>query len=207
MATKSRFFTGLVYPDSENLPENWIEILRDSLRQFLISPLHQPDPTEDLESGALKTKKPHYHVLYCHGNTVTPKAAREIMPGWIVLPPSDFAFMVGSYRNLSRYFLHLDQPDKERFAGKPQELLTVLNNFPLDLSKELTKDERRQLKIQLHNYVRDREITEFAELLDALADTQQWDLFELAFDSQSKIEGYIRSRRESTKTVSAPIHE
>lgn len=201
MATKSRFFTGLIYPDSEGLPDNWFKQLEDSLRQYLISPLHEPDPEEDMESGALKTKKPHYHVLYCHGNTIAPKAAREILPSWMVLPPSDFAFMVGSYRNLSRYFLHLDQPDKQRFSGKPEELLSVLNNFPLDLSKELTKDERRQLKIQLHNYVRTNGITEFAELLDALADTQEWDMFELAFDSQSKIEGYIRSRRESAKAI------
>lgn len=199
MATKARFFTALVYPDSENLPKDWMKQLEDSLRQYLVSPLHEPDAEEDMESGALKTKKPHYHILYCHGNSVSPKAIREILPEWMVLPPSDFAFMVGSYRNLSRYFVHLDQPDKQRFSGKPEDLLTVLNNFPLDLSKELTKDERRQLKIQLHNYVRTNDVTEFSELLDALADGQDWDLFELAFDSQSKIEGYIRSRRESAK--------
>ena len=201
MATKSRFYTALVYPDGDGVPENWVEVLGDSLRQYLISPLHEPDATEDLESGAIKTRKPHYHVLYCHGNTVSPAAVREILPDWMVLPPSNHAFAVGSYRNLSRYFLHLDQPDKQRFAGKPETLLTVLNNFPLDLSKELTKGERLQLKIELHNYVRMHDITEYSELLDSLAIAQDWDLFEMAFDSQSKIDAYIRSRRESAKQV------
>jgi hypothetical protein len=197
MATKARFFTALLYPDSA--PEDWLDQLKDSLRQYLISPEHRPDPSEDMESGALKTLKPHRHVMYCHGNSITASAAREIMPDWLVVPPSDHAFMVGSYRNLSRYFLHIDQQDKEQFSGRPMDLLTVLNNFPLDLSKELTKDERRQLKIELWNFVRDNNIVEFADLLDALGDAQNWDMFELAFDQQSKIEGYIRSRRHSFK--------
>ena len=195
MAGKARFFTALIYEDSA--PEDYEEQLRESLRQWLLSPWHSPDPVEDMESGALKTLKRHRHVLYCHGNSITAKAAREIFPDWMVCPPCDEAFKVGSYRNLSRYFVHLDQPDKEQFAGKPQDNLTVLNNFPLDLSKELTKSERRQLKIELWNYCRTNSIVEFSELLNCLGDAQEWDLFELAFDDQSKIEGYIRSNRHS----------
>ena len=195
MATKARFFTGLIYEDSA--PSDYEQQLKDSLRQYLLSPWHTPDPVEDLETGALKTLKRHRHVMYCHGNSVSPKAVRELMPEWMVLPPSNDAFMVGSYRNLSRYFVHLDQPEKEQFAGKPETNLTVLNNFPLDLSKELTKSERRQLKIQLWNFCRQNTITEYCELMDTLGDMQEWDMFELAFDSQSKIEGYIRSHRNS----------
>lgn len=197
MATKARFFTGLIYEDSA--PADFEEQMRDSLRQWLLSPWHSPDPVEDLESGALKTLKRHRHAMYCHGNSITAKAAREIMPSWMVLPPADKAFMVGSYRNLSRYFVHLDQPDKEQFEGKPESNLTIINNFPLDLTKELTKGERRQLKIQLWNFCREHSITEYAELMDMLGDSQEWDMFELAFDSQSKIEGYIRSNRNAWK--------
>ena len=195
MPTKARFFTGLIYEDSA--PNDYEQQLRDSLRQYLLSPWHTPDPVEDMESGALKTLKKHRHLMYCHGNSVTAKAAREAMPDWVVLPASDQGFIVGSYRNLSRYFLHLDQPDKQQFEGKPEKNLTVLNNFPLDLSKELTKSERRQLKIELWNFCRQNSIVEYAELMNSLADTQEWDMFELAFDSQSKIEGYIRSNRHS----------
>ena len=195
MPSKARFFTGLIYEDSA--PKDYEQQLRDSLRQYLLSPWHTPDPVEDMESGALKTLKKHRHLMYCHGNSVTAKAAREAMPDWVVLPASDQGFIVGSYRNLSRYFLHLDQPDKQQFEGKPETNLTVLNNFPLDLSKELTKSERRQLKIELWNFCRQNSIVEYAELMNSLADTQEWDMFELAFDSQSKIEGYIRSNRHS----------
>lgn len=86
-ASKSRAFTGLVYPDSA--PKNWQDILRDSLGMWLISPLHEPDPVEDLETGAIKTLKPHYHVMYFHGAPITPKAGRAIFESswtWIVTP-------------------------------------------------------------------------------------------------------------------------
>lgn len=124
MASKSRAFTGLVYPDSA--PENWREILRGTLGMRLISPLHEPDPIEDLETGAIKTRKPHCHVMYFHGAPITPKAGRaifEILP-WIVTPKKAEFFQVGSVRNLSRYFVHLDQPEKQQWTEKPEDVLT-----------------------------------------------------------------------------------
>lgn len=124
MASKSRAFTGLVYPDSA--PENWREILRGTLGMWLISPLHEPDPIEDLETDAIKTCKPHYHVMYFHGAPITPKAGRaifEILP-WIVTPKKAEFFQVGSVRNLSRYFVHLDQPEKQQWTEKPEDVLT-----------------------------------------------------------------------------------
>ena len=141
MATKSRAFTGVVYPDSA--PEGWQEQLRDSLGIWLISPIHTPDPGEDLETGAIKTLKPHWHIMYCHGNTISPKPAREIFARfeWIVTPKKAEFFMVGSMRNLSRYFVHLDQPEKQQWPEKPEELLTVLNGFPLDAKGQAGDEE------------------------------------------------------------------
>lgn len=158
-ATKSRAFTGLVYPDSA--PAGWQGVLQDSLGMWLISPLHEPDPVEDLETGAIKTLKPHYHVMYWHGSPITAKAARSIFESWpwIVIPHKSEFFQVGSVRNLSRYFLHLDQRDKQQFDGKPEELLTALNGFPLDLDRELTRKDKRELKKQTFAFIRDRNIT------------------------------------------------
>ena len=70
--------------------------LRDSLGMWLISPLHEPDPVEDLETGAIKTLKPHYHVMYFHGAPITPKAGRSIFSWtWIVTPHK-----AGSFRSV-----------------------------------------------------------------------------------------------------------
>lgn len=193
MATKSRAFTGIVYPDADTLPEDWQKQLEDSLGMWLISPLHSPDSEENEESGAIKTKKQHFHVMYYHGNTITPKAAREIFGRypWIVTPPKDEFFQVGSVRNLSRYFLHLDQPEKEQFAGKPEQLLSALNNFPLDLERELTREDKRRMKAACISFIRDCSITEYNELLDALMDGGDWELFDFASDHTQMLQAYL----------------
>ena len=193
MATKARAFTGLVYDGSPDVPDDWRERLRDSLGMWLVSPLHKPDPVEDLETGAIKVLKPHLHLMYYHGNTITASAARSIFEQfpWIVTPPQDKYFMVGSIRNLSRYFLHLDQPEKEQFAGKPEELLTVLNNFPLDLERELTRADKRRLKAACISYIRQYSITEYNGLLDALMDGGDWEMFDFASDHTQMLQAYL----------------
>ena len=64
--------------------------------------------------------------------------------------------MVGSIRNLSRYFLHLDQPEKQQFAGKPEELASnkvvrekyLSNSFVLRKKDFQTIDEERKAREQ-----------------------------------------------------------
>lgn len=195
-ASKSRAFTGLVYPDSA--PDNWQEILRESLGMWLISPLHEPDPVEDMETGAIKTRKPHYHVMYFHGAPVTPKAGRsifEVWP-WIVIPHKAEFFQVGSVRNLSRYFVHLDQPEKQQWAEKPEDVLTVLNGFPLDLERELTRKDKREMKKHVFAFIQDRNITEFSELVDVLMYTGDWVLFDFVTDNYGVIQNYLMSQRK-----------
>ena len=195
-ASKSRAFTGLVYPDSA--PKNWQDILRDSLGMWLISPLHEPDPVEDLETGAIKTLKPHYHVMYFHGAPITPKAGRSIFESWpwIVTPHKAEFFQVGSVRNLSRYFVHLDQPEKQHWAEKPEEILTCLNGFPLDLERELTRKDKREMKKQTFAFIQDRSITEFSELVDVLMHTGDWVLFDFVTDNYGVVQNYLMSIRK-----------
>ena len=195
-ASKSRAFTGLVYPDSA--PNNWQDILRDSLGMWLISPLHEPDPVEDLETGAIKTLKPHYHVMYFHGAPITPKAGRSIFESWtwIVTPHKAEFFQVGSVRNLSRYFVHLDQPEKQHWAEKPEEVLTCLNGFPLDLERELTRKDKREMKKQTFAFIQDRSITEFSELVDVLMHTGDWVLFDFVTDNYGVVQNYLMSIRK-----------
>ena len=195
-ATKSRAFTGLIYPDSA--PENWQEILEETLTMWLISPLHQPDPVEDLETGAIKARKPHYHAMYYHGSPISAKAARERFRAWdwIVIPHKDEFFQVGSVRNLSRYFLHLDQPKKQQWSEKPEAVLTVLGGFPLDLERELTREDKRELKKTAIAFIQDRSITEYSELVDVLMAAGDWVLFDFVTDSYGMIQHYLMSQRK-----------
>lgn len=198
-ASKSRAFTGLVYPDSA--PADWQTILRESLGMWLISPLHEPDPVEDFETGAVKTRKPHYHVIYWHGAPITPKSARSIFESWpwIVTPAKAEFFQVGSVRNLSRYFVHLDQPDKQQWAEKPESVLTVLNGFPLDLERELTSKDKRELKKLAFAFIQDNGITEYSELVDVLMATGDWVLFDFVTDSYGVFQHYLMSQRKRVR--------
>lgn len=198
-ASKSRAFTGLVYPDSA--PEGWQKILEESLGMWLISPLHEPDPVEDMETGAIKALKPHYHVMYWHGAPITPKSARSIFESWpwIVTPHKAEFFQVGSVRNLSRYFMHLDQPEKQQFAEKPEEALTALNGFPLDLERELTRKDKRELKKQTFAFIQDRSITEYSELVDVLMYLGDWVLFDFVTDNYGVIQNYLMSQRKRSQ--------
>ena len=165
---------------------------------WLISPLHTPDPEEDWETGAIKTKKPHYHVMYFHGSPVTAKFGRSIFDSWewIVTPGKAEFFQVGSVRNLSRYFVHLDQPDKQQWAEKPEEILVVLNGFPLDLERELTRKDKRELKKQGFAFIQDRSITEYSELIDVLMKIGDWVLFDYVTDNTFLFQNYLMSMRK-----------
>lgn len=198
-ASKSRAFTGLVYPDSA--PEGWQKILEESLGMWLISPLHEPDPVEDTETGAIKALKPHYHVMYWHGAPITPKSARSIFESWpwIVTPRKAEFFQVGSVRNLSRYFVHLDQPEKQQFAEKPEEALKALNGFPLDLERELTRKDKREMKKQTFAFIQDRSITEYSELVDVLMYLGDWVLFDFVTDNYGVIQNYLMSQRKRSQ--------
>lgn len=198
MATKARFFTFIVYPDSA--PTDWLRQLEASLRMFLVSPLHEPDKVaEDVPDDAAigHQRKPHWHVCYCHGNTITARAARSLIRDefpWALMPPQDNKFMVGAACNLARYFLHIDQPDKQQFEGDPYELLTALNGYPLDLSRQLTRAEKRQMRVNVQAFAGQHGIVEYAELCDSLRHVQDWEMYDFVCDNYGWCNAYLRSK-------------
>ena len=197
MAQKSRFFTGIVFEDSA--PEDWRDELENSLGMWLISPLHEPDvqTPEEEEFNGLSPKlfKRHWHVMYCHGNTIGWKAAKELFPDWVFVHKDPNKFMVSASRNLSRYFLHMDQPEKQQFEGDPFELLTCFNGFPLCLERQLTAKQERDLQIAIQVTITDRNIFEFHELCDYLRTVQDWEAYDYVQKHVTWADKYITSLR------------
>lgn len=177
---KFRYFTFLVYPESA--PENWIEILKRSHLQFAISPLHQPDE---------EVSKPHYHVIYHHGNPVNLSCAKDFIPEEV--PANGYVEPARAPRNLQRYLIHLDDPDKEQFDGGVVDI-QVLNGFPLDLTRDFSAAERREQRRKVHEFIRDYDICEYSDLLDYLADFDL-DLYDYACNHTILFNTYITSRR------------
>lgn len=114
MADKSirlRDYATIVYPDSENTPSNWIQIVKDLHVPCFISPIHDKDV---IEGGGDKgsPKKPHYHVMLVFESLKTPMQALEIFDqiGGVGLE------YVKTRRGMARYLCHLDNPEKAQYS-------------------------------------------------------------------------------------------
>lgn len=106
-----RDFASVVYPDSENTPSNWIQLLKDLHVPVLISPLHNMDIDQGSEGGPTP-KKPHYHVMLVFDSVKTEDQAKEIFShiGAVGLE------IVKSRRGMARYLCHLDNPEKAQYS-------------------------------------------------------------------------------------------
>lgn len=109
MASSRRFrnFATVVYPDSENTPDNWLAILQDFKTPVLVSPFHDQDINVTGEP-----KKPHYHVMIMFEGMKSPDQVRELFDqiGGVGLET------VNSLRGYARYLCHLDNPDKHQYS-------------------------------------------------------------------------------------------
>jgi hypothetical protein len=104
---RTRNYATIVYPESA--PPDWIERLKETHVQALISPLHEHDVNPDGEP-----KKPHYHVLLIFGSVKTLEQAQEV-----------FAQIGGvgqenvlTLRGYARYLCHIDNPEKAQYDAK-----------------------------------------------------------------------------------------
>lgn len=181
MAEKFRYFQFLVYPESA--PSGWLEILKKSLGDYAISPVHSSDE---------EITKPHHHVIYRHNCPVTLDCAKRFIPEGV--PANGYVEPVFHATNAQRYLIHLDQPEKEQFKDGVNAI-TVLNGFPLDLSRELTKIEKQEIRSKCFSWIVDNSIIEYAEFLDSLLELGNPDMFDYAFNHTIAFNAYLKSRR------------
>lgn len=186
---KYRWFAFLVYPSSA--PENWWDLCRDAHLQFARSPLHSPDS---------EMKVPHYHVIYRHPNSVRLDYVRKMLdqkiPGVVA---NGYVEPVVHPDVMMRYLCHLDDGEKEQFAGNPYDLIETLAGFPLDLTKEYTPAERREQRVRCFKLIRDNGLTEYSALLDGLMDAGYFDLFDYACNHTILFSHYLASCRGAAK--------
>ena len=183
---KARYAVFIVYPESA--PDDWQERLKQSHGAYAISPLHEPDD---------ECKKPHHHVVYKHGNTVSLSGMKKAIPDDV--PANGHVELCLHPRNYQRYLLHLDDADKQQWEGNPHELIKVLNGFPLDLTRDYSKEERNQQRIDVMGIIRDNELCEYADLLEGLLDNGLYDLFDYAFNHTMAMQAYLSSRRNRVR--------
>jgi len=181
---RTRNWTFIVYPESA--PENWIEILSDEQVPFAISPLHDKDVNADGE-----VKKPHWHVMLMFKGNKSLGQIKKITDKFNSPAPQK----VNSTKAMARYLVHLDNPEKYQYH---KEDIKVYGGA--DIEQHLTsaseqKNERYDGIREMCEFVDQRGIIEFSDLMAYAMDNRS-DWFELLCDNSAYVIGlYIKSRR------------
>lgn len=178
---KNTYFDFEIYPESA--PDDWEQQLKDTHVPFAISPEH--------DDG-----KPHRHAIMKTANPVTLDYAKTLIPDGIAA--NGYLEPTHHPRNYQRYLIHLDDPDKQQFQGGAAEI-TVLNGFPLDLTRDYSRSELAGFRSDVFVLIRELNFVEYADLLDYLSDTGAVDLLDYASNHTILFNTYITSRREKAR--------
>lgn len=158
--SKYRYFAGFVYrhdkEGNEQITEDELyERLLRSFGDFAISPMHAADDEQTDE---------HWHVVYKHPSSVRLEPARNFMIGIEGVPFfNDYIIPLHHPANYQRYLIHLDSPEKEQFEGGANAIKTV-NNFPLNLSRELSLSDKLQIQKEIESFATEFNIFEYATM-------------------------------------------
>lgn len=185
---KHQYYDFLIYPDSA--PDNFLSILKDSHAPFVLSPLHAPDDQD---------AKPHYHCIYMHGGPCMFSTALAFLKPIVCdngIAANGYVEITHHPHGYMRYLLHLDDPEKEQFDGGRYDC-TVLNAFPLDLTRELSREELRDIRRNIFAYIRKWDITEYSQLIDDLDGDEEW--LDYVCNHTILFNGYLTSRRNAKK--------
>lgn len=184
---KKRNWAFVLYPESA--PKDWLEQLRQSGVQCAISPLHD----KDVDPNGTP-KKAHHHVILVYGSPTTYNNVKAFTNGKLGQTiPQPLEQVRGYYR----YLTHEDNPEKAQYSKS--EIQTI-NGFDIADFCELTKSEVTKITREIVAFIRDNEITEYADLIENLMDAGEtlapW--FEVAISHTLFFKGYIESRRFKT---------
>lgn len=198
---KKRNWAFVVYPTKEQLielnskydgsdgygsvPDDWKQKLNLSGLQYAISPLHDKD---ELEDKSEKTKKPHYHVIVCYGSPTTYNNVKTLTDSLNCPIPQALEQVRGYYR----YFTHKDNADKYQYDEKEIE---VGGGFSIADFVELSKSEVSEIKKALQALIRNENITEYADLMDYLLDSEKTLEYDVACNNTYFFDKYIASKR------------
>lgn len=188
---KFRHFLFEFYPESA--PEDWEKRLRDTGFEFAVSPVHSKDKKDD---GTLK--KPHRHVIF-----KTPgkspwmfKRARKMLQATEV-PANGYIEPAFNSRGAQRYLIHLDDPEKQQFE-EGQRAILLINDFPLDITRDLTASEKREVRRKVFDFIEKYQITEYWGLIKSLLDGYgDMDMLDYACNHTIMFNAYLTSYRHS----------
>lgn len=183
---RTRNWTFILYPDSA--PSDWRDRL-DSLHiQWIESPLHDADINADDSQ-----KKPHWHILLLFDGNKSFDQVCSITTMLNAPIPQKCA----NAKGMVRYMIHLDNPEKHQYK---REDIKSHGGADVDEYLKPTSGSRYQLLKEMTEFIRQKNITEYSDLIDYALEERFDDWFPLLADNSTiYISSYISSRRNKLK--------
>ena len=179
---KKRNWSFVLYPESA--PADWREQIQKAGIMAAVSPLHDKDTNPTGEP-----KKAHHHIILVYGSPTTFNNVNSFCKRLNQPIPLALEQVIGMYR----YLTHMDNPEKYQYNAAE---IQHINGFNIRDFKEMTKSEVTKYKREIVQFIQDNEMSEYADLLDALmagAGPEEW--FEVASNNTLFFSAYLKSRR------------
>ena len=185
--SRARLWTFIIYPDSA--PENWRSVLDDIHIPWIESPLHDKDTNADGEA-----KKPHIHILLIFSGQKSFDQIKDIT----ISVNSPIPQVCHDARSLTRYFAHLDNPEKWQYSTDD-----IIGHGGADVAEylELLKSRVSFVLQEIFNWLSENHITEYSDLIDYAMATNNTDWFKVATQYATlPIKTYLSSVRHGRRS-------
>jgi len=180
---KTRTYTGIYY-EGDSLPMSLIPLIEhmQAIRlPGIISPIHSADG---------ETGKPHVHFMVDYPN---PVILDHVRADYGAIAANGYMEPVRSRKSMMRYFLHLDDPDKEQ-GFEEGDVITVCGAI-FDPTPDLTADDVLRIMIELQDYCDDHGIVEYSDLCRMVVALEKYDWFRIVTSHTIHFTAYFRSLR------------
>lgn len=178
---RTRSWTFILYPESA--PENWREILNELFIQWVESPLHD----KDIDPGTGELKKAHWHILLMFPSVKSYEQILEITNKLNTPPP----LKAMSAKGIVRYMAHMDNPEKYQYN---KDEIKAYGGADIAELLRPSSGEKREMMIEIKRVIREKQITEYIDLLDVLEEIDL-DLMDFAFNNTIAFNSMVRSNR------------
>lgn len=132
----------------ESAPSNWIQIVNENHIPFCVSPLHDRDKEGD------SLKKPHWHVIINFSGKKSYDQVKEITDSI----NAGFPVRVKDIFGLTRYLIHLDDPDKAQYS---EEDIQAFGGFDWKYYFEMPNSMVDYYISEMRQYIEENDINEF----------------------------------------------
>lgn len=166
---RTRNYATVVYPDSENTPDNWQSILGELCIPAFVSPLHDKDINPTGEA-----KKAHYHVMIMFEGKKSIEQVKEVFSkiGGVGCE------VVNSMRGYARYLCHLDNPEKAQY---PVDEVLMFGGADYPTTINLPTDKYKAIR-EMMNWCIDNNVYAYSDLL-LYCSEERFDWFRVLCDS------------------------